>query len=458
MLNIVIIGAGDVGYFIAQMLSKEDYNITLIDKDQKRLDEVSWNLDVAVRCGSGTDWQLLDELLELSPHILIALTDIDEVNLVACDIGKHLGYPRTIARVKDNLYLNKSRLDFAHLFDVDYFVGPELLAANDIFKYMVHPGSLAVEHFAHGAVQLRAMTVPTRWRRYDKSLKEMNLPKGMIVGLIAREREDRRRGGGTGIRDVIFPHGDDHIFPGDEVTIIGEADVISNAHQFFGISQRVIHSVCIVGGTLTAVHLAKLLKERNIDVRIIEKDYEQCCRLAEQLNNCTIMNHDGTDFEFLRAEKIGNVDVFVGCTHNDEVNFLAALLGKEVGCEDAIVMLSNMSYAPLASRLGINYTVSPRVSTANHILSQILSGTVTTLISLYENQAEVMEINVSLDSKLVGIPLADLGPLLPTDFLIAMIQNRGRIMVANGARIISPGDTVIVITNPKHVHELEQIF
>jgi trk system potassium uptake protein TrkA len=117
-----------------------------------------------------------------------------------------------------------------------------------------------------------------------------------------------------------------------------------------------------------------------------------------------------------------------------------------------------MSYAPLAARLGINHTISPRILAANHILSQIFSGKITSLVSLYDNQAEIMEVNVSLDSKLVGIPLSELGPLLPKDFLIAMIQNRGRIMVAHGDRIISPGDTVIVITSPHHVTDLEKMF
>ncbi|NGX43496.1 MAG: Trk system potassium uptake protein TrkA [Chlamydiae bacterium] len=455
-MNIVIVGAGGVGRYIASVLSKEQYNVILIDPDTKKLEKASLNIDVSTKKGSGTDWQLMDDLLDLSPDFLIALTDNDETNLVACAIAKHLGYPHTIARVRDNRFLNRTRLDFGQIFDVDYFIGPELLVANDIIKYMISPGSLAVENFAHGAVQLRTLAIPQKWKKSDIPLKNLNLPPGMIVGLIYREVSQKEEE--KPVRKVIFPHGEDCILPGDEVTFIGETKAISELHHFIGVPQKAIQSVVIIGGTLTGLNLAKMLEQRSIDVRIIDKDYERCRYLADQLPNCTIMNHDGTDIDFFKAEKIGIAEVFVACTNSDEVNMVSALLGKEVGCDDVVVTLSNTNYAPLSSQLGINHAVSPRISTADHILSQILSGTVTSLVSFYENQAEIMEINVSLDSKVVGIPLSELGPLLPRDFLIAMIQNRGRIMVANGNRIISPGDTVIVITNPIHVAELEKIF
>lgn len=454
-MNIVIVGAGGIGRYIASVLSKEQLNVILIDPDPKKLEKASWNIDVATRLGSGIDWQLMDDLLDLSPDFLIALTESDETNLVACAIAKHLGYPRTIARVGDNRFLNRTRLDFSHIFEVDYFIGPELLVANDILKYMVSPGSLAVENFAHGAVQMRTLAVPKKWRKSDVPLMDLNLPKEIILGLIRREEIGE---GGKVNKKVIFPHGNDFILPGDEVTFIGETETISELHHFFGVKQKGIRSVVIIGGSLIALNLAKMLEARNIGVRIIEKEYDRCKFLAEQLPNSTIINHDGTDIDFLNSEKIGTAEVFVACTSSDEVNLVAALLGKEIGCDDVVATLSNTSYTPLASQMGINHAVSPRISAADHILSQILSGTVTSLISFYDNQAEIMEINVSMDSKVVGIPLSELGPLLPKDFLIAMIQNRGRIMVANGNRIISPGDTVIVLTSPKHVPELEKIF
>lgn len=453
MMNVVIIGASEVGSHIAATLSKAQHNVILVDKDSKKLEKASWGMDVATRQGSGNNWQLLEDLLELSPDILIALTNNDETNLVCCSIAKHLGYPRTIARVRNDLYLNRSRLDFARMFDVDYFISPELLVAHDVVKLMLNPGSLMTENFAHGAVQLQTFIIPPDWSRSTQSLRKLKLPSGIICGLILRKGAEEYPEG-----ELIFPHGDDFILPGDEVTMIGEAECIWNCYDFFGIERKTVHSVVIVGGSLTAINLAPLLERRKIDVRIVEKDYDKCCILADLLPNCTIINHDGTDLDFLQSEKIGQAEVIVTCTGCDETNLMAALLGKEAGCSQAIVMLTNTSYIPFVQRQGIYHTVSPRVSATNHILSQILTGTVSSLISLYENRAEIIEINVPMDSKVVGIPLSELGPLLPKDFLIAMIQNRGRIMIAHGERIISPGDTVIVITNPKHVPELENLF
>lgn len=457
-MNIVIIGAGELGRYIATLLSKEEHNIILIDKDPAKIESVAQTIDVAVRCGHGTDWQLLDELFELSPDLLIAVTNDDETNLVACSIAKNLGYPHTIARVHNNIYLNRTRLDFGRIFDVDYFIGPELLVANEILKYLMSPGSVMVENFAHGAVQLRTLRVPEKWRKSDLPLSKLQLPPGIMIGLIERETKEKQGGIPTGKREVLFPHGNDVLYPNDEVTFIGETNAISEIHQYFGVSYKPIKSVVVLGGTPTAVNLAKLLETRNVTVTIIEKDYDVCCYLSDSLPHCIIVNQDGTDIEFLRSEKVGKNDIFVACTNSDETNVMSAILSKEVGCETAVVSLNNTSYAPFAAQLGINHTVSPRICAANHILSQILSGTVRSLVSLYENKAEIIEINVSMESSIVGIPLSELGPLLPSDFLIAMIQNRGRIMIANGNRIISAGDTVIIITDPKHVNELEQIF
>lgn len=457
-MNIVIAGAGELGSYIANILSKEEHNVILIENDVARSEAVQEQSDISVRHGSATDWQLLEELFELDPSLFIAVTDKDEVNLVSSAIAKQLGYPRTIARVKDARFLNRTRLDFGRIFEVDYFICGELLVAQDILKYLMTPGSVLVENFAHGAVQLRTLVVPDKFKKQNIPLSELRLPENVIVGLIEREVKERQSGLSVGSKKVIFPHGSDFILPGDEVTLIGERGAISEIHHFFGISSKSIQSIAIAGASESAIYLGKLLQEQNIDVLIIDKSKEKCEKAANLLPDAAIIHHDATDISFLKAEKIGSQDVFASLTHSDEINLMVSLLAREIGCNNVIAMFANTSYSALASELGINHIVSPKISASNHILSKILSGTVRSLVSLYENQAEIMEVNVSIDSPIIGIPLSELGPLLPSDFLIAMIQNRGRIMIANGNRIISAGDTVIVITSPKHIGEIEKIF
>ncbi len=446
-MNVVIAGAGETGRYIAALLSKSEHNVVLIDINGKRLEEVSFDLDVGTRMGSATNWELLEQLLDVNPDLFIALTDDDNVNLVSCSIAKNLGYLSTIARVRDSSYLNTMRLDFARIFDVDYFISPELLVANEFYKYMISPGFVRVETFAHGAVQMKTLQVPQEWEKRDVPIMHLDLPENTMLALIYRE--------GKG---VIFPHGKDTIYPGDHITLIGETQKMEEVHRFFGVHHDVIRSVLIVGGSLTAINLAKLLEERGIAVRLIEKDYETCLKLSIELEKSSIIHHSGVDLEFLLEEKVGQSDVMVVCTRNDEFNVMAGLLGKEAGCSQVIVEVANTGYIPLLDRLGILYTPSPGMVAAQRIFALALSKTVSSLVSLYDNQAEIMEVKVSMHSKLAGIPISELSPHFPNDFLVGVIQNRGKIMIARGDHVFSPGDTVIVISHLRHQRELEEMF
>lgn len=451
-MNIVIIGAGRVGSYLAKVLSEEDFDVVLIDLNPTALDRLTRDVDVAFRVGNGTDWSLLDEVLELSPEFLVAVTGDDEVNLVACNVAKNLGYRRCIARVRGNRFLSRSRLDLARLFRCDELLSPERLAAIDMYKYMSSPGSLAVEFFANGAVQLRTLIIPEKWRQKGILLKDLKLPEGMMVGLIRRTPANQLQ------KQVIFPHGDDCIEVGDEVTVIGETDVVDDVHLFFGSSRKMVESVIIVGGSLTALNLAILLERKGVSVRIIEKDPKRCAELADRLQQTTVIRDDGSSLDVLRSEKVDRADLVVATTGSDEINIIVALLAKQVGCTDALICLTDRSKVCLVESLGISHTVSPRISIANRILSLLREETVSSMVVLYDHQAEIVELKISADSQLVGIPISELGPQLPQDFLLAVIQNRGRVMIANGNRILSPGDTVIVVTNPKHINEMDKVF
>jgi trk system potassium uptake protein TrkA len=448
-MNIVIIGAGDIGTYAAAALSKQGHNVILIDKDENRLSDMSWQMDIAVRKGSGTDWQLLDQLLETKPDLFLALTSQDEVNLMACTLAKHLGYPRTVARVKDSHFLNRRRLDFARLFGADYFISPELLVAYEIYKHLANLNSLAFESLTHGAVQMRTVQVPEHWHLAHKDVKALPLPPDIIIGLIYRKSEEPK---------IIFPHGEDYILPGDEITLIGQRDAIATSHEFFGIKSKSPRSVVIIGGSLVGINLAKILKDKNISIHLIDKDAKHCLALAEELPYCRITHQSQIDPEFLRSERIGQADYFVLCTHQDESNILGALAAKEVGCENVAIALENERFLHLVEKLNITHVVSPQQAAAKQILSFTASKTTSSLINLYEGQAEISEVNVSLNSKIIGIPLADLGSRLPKDFLIATIQNRGRVLIPKGDSVICPGDTVIVINSPKYSNDLEKIF
>ena len=451
MLNVVIIGAGEVGQYIARILSREEHNVILVDKDSKKLEGMAAKMDVGTRKGFGSDWKLLDELLDVDPDFLIAMTNEDEVNLISCSIAKNLGYRKTIARVKDDTFLDRTRLDFGRVFAIDHFICPELLVAHEVMKYMLSFGSLAVESFSGGAIQMRTLLITAEWQRVETPIKHLDLPKEMIIGLIRRPLDD-------GTFEVIFPHGDDLILPKDEVTCIGESDTIAKIHETFSTPYQAMKSIVMLGGSQVALNLAKLLKPHDTAIRIVDNNLERCAFLADRLPHCTIIHQDETNLEFLQSEKIDMADLVFVCTRNDEVNMMVSLLAKQAGCKNVAAVLAKAEYHSIAEKLGLCYAVSPRLVIANRLLSLILSSRVTSCVSMYENRAEVVELKISLDSKIAGIPIHQLGPLLPKDFLIAVIQNRGRIIIANGSRILTPGDSVIVVTAPKHMTELEKVF
>ena len=450
-MNIVIVGAGEAGLYLAALLSKQKHNVILIDQNGEKLQELSWQMDVAIQEGSGTDWKLLNNILETKPHLFIALTNKDEDNLVACSMAKHLGYPKTIARVRNARFLDRSRLDFCRIFHVDHFIAPELQVAYDIYKHLVSPSSLAFENFAHGEVQMRTLQMPHTWNYYHLPLSELHLPKSIIAGLIYRTQPNEEP-------LLIFPHGNDHLLPGDEVTFIGERKEMANIDLFLGLKTTKVKKVIVAGGSLIGLNLVKILQEHQIKVQLIDKTLKYGMELSEELSKCQVIQEEGTDFDFLLTEKIDESDYLVMCASSDERNVIGALLAKENGCKNAAIVLSSNRFVPLAHHLGILHVFSPKIAVANHVISLATSKAVTSLISLYENEAEILELTVSINSEITGIPLADLGSRFPKDFLIAMIQNRGCLSIARGDSVICPGDTVIVICNPKYFHELEKIF
>ena len=180
-MNIVILGAGTLGTYVSSILSSEEHNVVLIDKDLKRLNDISREIDVATIHGLGSNWKLYDDLLENKPEIFIAMTGDDETNLVSCAMAKNLGYPTTICRIKDLGYLARSRLDFAKLFFVDHFIAPEILAAHDIFKILLSTGGEGIENFAHGAIQMRNIHISENWDKSEVPIHSLGLPEELII-------------------------------------------------------------------------------------------------------------------------------------------------------------------------------------------------------------------------------------------------------------------------------------
>ena len=450
-MNIVILGAGTIGSYLAALLSQEDHNIIVIDRDHKALERIARSADVATRFGSGTDWRLLQEIRDHSPDFFIAMSSDDETNLTACAIAKSLGYPRTVARIRQNAFLDNRCIDFNRLFSVDHIIGTELIIAHDIFKCIINPGNLAVENFAQGAVQMRTIVIPEQFSEKGKPLAQMSLKDHLLVGLIRRKMKGEKY-------DIIIPKGQDCLLSGDEATVIGKTASMHYLHQIFGMPNKIIRSTVLVGGSGTAIHLAQLLLEKKINVKIIEQDEQKCSRLAHLIPSAVILNHDGTDLNFLKEEKVGLADVFIACTQSHETNILAAIIGKQAGCQEVIALVSDESIIPLLQKFQISYTLSERTSIARRIQVILHEHAFISLASLYDNQAKIIEVKISPYSQLIGVPISKISPSFPANFLIALVKNDKGIIIPRGNHVFVPGDTAIVICGPESMQQLGKIF
>ena len=445
-MNIVILGAGKTGLFAASLLSREGYDVTLIDPDAAALEKASGELEISTRKARIPDLHLFEELAESKPDLLFAATENDEVNFVSCAIAKTLGFPKTVALVLSSEYLNHSHLDLGRLFHVDYFLAADLLAAQDLLKVLVHSGDVASEHFAHGAIQMRTLAIPKTWNKSSIPLKDLNFPEEFIVGLIRRQ--------GT----VIFPHGNDQILPEDEVTVLGEMKVINHLHELLDLEEHAVRSIILVGGSPVAMHLAELLLQQKIAVRIIEKDRKQCEALSDSVSSATMIHGDGCDRNLLLMEQAQKADALVCCTSDDASNLLTASLAKQIGCEKTVSLLSDPHLAPVLEHLGIIPAWSARLNVTSRLLSILHEKAILSVRSICNDAARIVELKISPRSRAIGIPLSDLSNQLPQDLLIAVIESQGKVMIGRGNRILCPNDTVILITAPEHLASLQEIF
>ncbi|MFA5249979.1 MAG: Trk system potassium transporter TrkA [Parachlamydiales bacterium] len=445
-MNIVILGAGEIGSYLAQMLSKEGHSITVIDREKAPLEKVANQADVATMRSQGSRWESLSELLESRPELFIAMTGSDEINLVTCTIAKKLGYPKTIARVRDMGTFTKVKLDFNELFSVDHLIGSEILTAEDILKSILHPSDLILENFAHGLLQMRTLTLSEDWPNADKTLEELNLPDEINIALINRQGK------------VIFPGGQDKLLAQDEITVIGNTRILEEIQPFFYVQEKKVGSVVLVGGTPVAMRLALILEKRNIKVKIIEQDEKKCSELSELLMRSRIVNRDAASSENLLQERVFDADYFVACTNDDRRNIVIALLAKYVGCKKILCSISDMSLGPLLTKEKIFSTISERVNLVNRVLAIIHAQKVISITSLAGDSAKIFEVKLSFDSKLLNRPLAELKNKLPPRMLIAAVEKKGRIIVGKGSTVLAPEDTMIVIGPPESLGELEALL
>jgi trk system potassium uptake protein TrkA len=448
-MRVVIVGAGEVGYHVADRLSAEKHDVVVVDVLPERLEYVQTHLDVAVVEGSGASPSVMESAGVRDAGLLAAVTSVDEVNLVCCMSvrgGKNLV---KVARVSNpDFYADGAHLR-PELFGVDVMINPERELALETLRLLESTAATDIAAFAGGAVQLIGLKVtddaPIAGRTFAQIGAEGGLTSMLTVAL--------RRGDQT-----IVPKGATEVQGGDHLYIVGTDNTISASLELCGHKPTTVHRVMIAGGSHEAFYLAQLLRQHRGQATMLVKERDRAQEFAEKLDQALVLNGDATDVELLELEGVGGVNAFVALTDHDETNILSALLAKHAGAKQVITLVNRMGFMPLAKLIGLETIVSPRLSAANAILRYVRRGSVTRVATLKDSEAEAIGFKVSSGSPLVGRRLADIE--FPEGSIVAAIVRERDVeaIVPRGDDELLEGDQVVVFALPEAVAPVAELF
>jgi trk system potassium uptake protein TrkA len=445
-MKIIIIGAGDVGFNIAQRLSEENHDVVIIEKDPVKIRHIQNVIDVQAILGSGTNASTLQDAGINESDIIVAATDNDEANIIACFYAQHLtDYITKIARVRNPDYTAHSEIfnkDFMH---IDLIINPQSEMVKSMLKLTEVPVASEVIDFVEGRVKLIGITIRKDSPLVGRKLSSFSEYEHMIlIGVIIRGER------------VIVPRGHDTIQPNDLIYCVTQKEDIPNIFQLMNHREEGLSRVMIVGGGETGLALAESLDRTNINTKIIEKDGQRCLELAETLEKVVVLNGDATDRDFLLEENVFDVDIMVVLTGDEENNVLISLLGKALGAKKTVTKIGKLSYIPLVSAIGIDTVVSPRLSAIRAILQFIRKGKVVSVAPLKGEGAEVIEFEALETSDVVNTPLSELK--FPKEAIVGAIVRGNEIIIPRGHNMIKPHDHLIIFALKGAIPKLEKLF
>lgn len=444
-MRIVIIGAGKLGFAIADLLSSENYEVVVVDKDEEQLAGVRDYLDVLTIHGDGTSPALMRDPDVRDSDFLVAVTDMDEVNILSCILAKKNGIAHTISRIRDQKFLSESKDYLKDNFDIDYLLSPELITAREINRILMTPQALNVEDFANGRVRLFEMKVTSRSPFCHKRLKDIKLPDSVLIAMILRDHQ------------MIIPHGNDKILPLDNIYLIGNPKQIQTISETMTPqSTRKVQRAFIIGAGRTGQALAPMLDREGISLKVLDNNRERCQEASEKVKNGIVIMGDGTDIDLLRQEGAGDADVVICTTRDEKLNLMMALLSHHLGAKRTIVRVVRSEYVPLMESVGIDIALSTRLLAAGEVLSFVRSEDVVSVSLLEEARVQAVELIVQEGSPVDGRPLMDVN--IPKECLVGAYVRNDETFIPNGRSVLRAGDRVILIIQATHADKVLSYF
>ncbi len=450
-MKIIIVGAGRIGYSIAEILAGEGHEISVIDRSGDRISVVSNNLDVICFEGNAANPQVLIEAGAAQADLVVAASEKDEINMICAIISRQLGAAHAIARVRDPEYLNQSGF-FREALGLSLIVNPEFECAQEISRILRFPGAARVDTFSGGKLEIVEYRVGAGDKLDGLQLRELHQHFGVkvLVSLVERDNE------------AIVPNGSFVLRKGDKLSISGSAQQLKKFFSNIACSHRRVRRVIIVGGSRTAVYLSKLLHEHGSSVTIIEIDPLRCQTLCELLPHARIICGDAGNSDVLLEEGLASADAFVTLTGNDGVNMICSTYAKQQSKAEIITKVKRGHFVKLFEDFGLTTVVNPRLIATEQLvryaraMSDGLDNKMQTLYQLADGKAEALEFIADENSACIGQALSALK--IKANTIICAIIRNGNCIIPDGSSVIEPGDHAVVICGSGKLKKLDDIL
>lgn len=452
-MEIIIVGCGKVGSSLAEILSSNGHNVTIVDLDETIVDELTNDLDIMGVVGNGMHTNVLEAANVSRTNIFIATTDSDEVNILACLIAKKMKARHCVARVR-NPEFSEQIVFMREELGISVMINPDYNAAKEIAKMLRYPEAIKIESFANGGVDLAEIRITENSILEDVVLSNLSRRLRLDVLICAVQRGE----------DIIIPDGNFVLRSGDKIHVTASHNEMVKFFRSISAAyrQKRVKSAVLIGGGRIAYYLAKQLVETGVKVTIIENNEERCRILDDNLRKVDIICADGTDHDFLKEERVYEADAVVTLTGIDEENILLSLLAKNNGVEKVVTKVNRMSLIQLSDTLALDSIISPKSITVSQILQYVRakqnsgSSSVITLYRLVNDRLEALEFVIKEQNNYVDVPLKKLE--LRRDVLIASIVRGNELIIPRGNDCLKINDSVVVVTTNKGLHDLSDIF
>jgi len=450
-VHVIVAGAGQVGVSIARYLAKVGNDVTVIDQNPELAQRIGDALDIQVVVGHAALPSTLERAGAADADLLVAVTQVDEVNIVACQVAHSLfDVPTRIARIREQDYLDERYADLfrrEHI-PVDVVISPEREVARAIALRLAIPGALTVVPFAEDLVRLVSLRIDETASVIDTPLRELTalFPDLHLVcvGILRGER-------------FFVPGGDDRILVGDEVFFVCETAHLGRALPVFGRSEPSPSRLVIVGGGNIGLGLAEIIESRHAEIacKVIEANPARADLIAQRLHRTVVLAGDGRSRDTLLEAGADDAGAIVAVTNDDDVNILSALLAKRLGCQRALALVTRSDYEILTADIGVDVTINPRDTTVSSILGHIRRGRIRAVHTIRDGVAEVFEAEALETSPIVGQPLRE---LKAPGLVLGAVVRDGRVIAPRGDTVVRAGDRVVIAARAETVKRVEQLF